>query len=417
MSDIARVVDVSLKTLVSPLAARATEALLPKPTVERLRLGRQWRRWIDSLEPDVLEDLTHAPAAVKRRLFHAHVTLVEIETHAKCNRVCGFCPNSIVDRRRNQQLADAAMLDRVFDQLGSVGYSGQIKVARYSEPLTNFPYLLERIRQARARVPRAELAIVTNTDYLTRDRLDQLRDAGLNVMYLSLYLRTKERWSVSLARRYTRDVATKLGTPVVRESVSSVSVRGELAYDGVALRSSCHDFGEYGTDRGALMEAYTDTARVGPCREPFETFVIDHDGAVMPCCNLRHDFPEHRGFAVGDLADPRTTIFDVYAGRLAAWRQSMVGVGPKAHPCTTCRQRDLPTKLVSRSTSALWRRLRAIGLERWFAPPAPVGEPSASRELVPLGGLPGGSRVSSPLESLEPATLGRQRERYTSTAR
>ena len=38
---------------------------------------------------------------------------------------------------------------------------------------------------------------------------------------------------------------------------------------------------------------------------------MDYTGKVMPCCNLRSDFPEHRDFIVGDLSDGSSSIFDI----------------------------------------------------------------------------------------------------------
>src|SRR5262249_24619160 len=125
-----------------------------------MRARREWKRRVDALTPEFLDDLADAPSAVKRRVFKANVRLVEIETHAKCNRVCSFCPNVIVDRRLNEALTDSELLNRVFQDLGSIEYDGQIKVARYSEPLTNSKYLYEQIAAARRNVPHGQLAIV-----------------------------------------------------------------------------------------------------------------------------------------------------------------------------------------------------------------------------------------------------------------
>ena len=105
-------------------------------------------------------------------MFKANVSRVEIVTHAKCNRICSFCPNVIMDRRLNNSLTDRAMLDRIFGELGSIDYRRQICVARYSEPLANRDYLYGCLASARERVPHAELAITTNTDYLTQSVLD-----------------------------------------------------------------------------------------------------------------------------------------------------------------------------------------------------------------------------------------------------
>jgi len=105
-------------------------------------------------------------------------------------------------------------------------------------------------------------------------------------------------------------------------------------YKTLDLHATCHNWNEYGTDRGGTLEQYIQKERIGPCRDPFETFVIDYTGAVMPCCALRSDLPQGIKFAVGNLSEPGTTIFDIYAGQLSAWRRSLVTFGSKTSPCT-----------------------------------------------------------------------------------
>jgi len=195
---------------ISSVVGKITEALLPSDLVARMREGREWKHLISSLEPQLFDDLSEAPAEVKRYLFKQHISLVEIEAQAKCNRVCSFCPNVIVDRRKNNTLTDAELLDNVFTELGLIDYRKQIKFARYSEPLSNIPYLCERVKSARKLIPNAQLAIVTNTDYLKPIVLDRLCEAGLDKIYMSLYLRRREKWSLELARTYTEKLAKKL---------------------------------------------------------------------------------------------------------------------------------------------------------------------------------------------------------------
>jgi len=108
---------------------------------------------------------------------------------------------------------------------------------------------------------------------------------------------------------------------------------------------------------------------VGPCREPFESFVLDYTGKVMPCCNLRSDFPEHQDFVVGDMLDEDLSIFDIYAGRLAAWRKSMVGFEAKDSPCTTCKHRDLSAASVAPVSMQLKRKVSTL-----------AGVPASARE-------------------------------------
>jgi MoaA/NifB/PqqE/SkfB family radical SAM enzyme len=345
---------------VSRLIARTAETLLPG-MVSRRRERHDWERWVHSLTPELLAELPESAMEVKRRMFQANVTRVEIETHAKCNRICSFCPNVIMDRRMNNTLADAAMLDRVFDELGSIDYQRQICVARYSEPLTNKPYLYDRLASARARTPRAVLAITTNTDYLTAAVLKQLREVGLNTMYMSLYLRDSERWSLELARTYSQRLAKKLGVRIVTQRETPVSVQCTYEYAGVELSSTCHNWDQYGIDRGGLIQIYSEKGRLGPCRDPFQTFVIDYNGTVTPCCCVRSDLTEHSKFLMGDLSLPSASIFDIYAGRLAAWRRSVVSFARKSSPCSSCRHRDIREDLAAPIASLLKDQLSQIG--------------------------------------------------------
>jgi hypothetical protein len=349
------------KRAVSKLVAKSTETLLPAKTVHLLRVGREWRRWVESLTFETLADLADAPDDVKRRVFKAHVQRVEIETHAKCNRICSFCPNVLVDRRLNQTVTPLAILDRIFEQLGSIDYTGQIVVARYSEPLTNRPYLYECLSRARSAVPHAQLCITTNTDYLKKSVLDDLHKTGLNRLYMSIYLRDHEQWSIELARAYTQNLQKKLGARLLTQVETSKNLLAIYDYKGMQLSSTCHDWNQYGNDRGGSLDQYKLSSRVGPCRDPFETFVVDYNGSVMPCCALRSDLPIHRDFVAGDLSSSGASIFDIYTGRLSYWRRSLAAFGEKDFPCATCRHRDLPVELMPSISRHLERQLQRIG--------------------------------------------------------
>src|SRR5713226_9701804 len=85
-------IPIRAKRGLSRLIARITETLLPRDAVDRLRTGREWKRWVDSLTPEILDDLAQASPDVKRQVFKRHVRRVEIETHAKRNRISSFCP-------------------------------------------------------------------------------------------------------------------------------------------------------------------------------------------------------------------------------------------------------------------------------------------------------------------------------------
>jgi Iron-sulfur cluster-binding domain len=368
----------TLSTVLPRLIARTTETLLPAPWLQQIRTKRDWKRWVESLTPELLQELPNSQPELKRQLFKANVLRVEIETHAKCNRVCSFCPNSIMDRRRDETLTDREMLDRVFSELGSIDYNKQICVARYSEPLANRNYLYERMASARSLAPHAELSITTNTDYLTPAVLDRLIEAGLNVIYMSIYLKANERWSSKVAHTYSDRLARKLKVKVETEVETSTTLARTYKYKNLHLRSTCHNWDQFGADRGGIIQIYTKRGRVGPCRNPYDTFIIDHSGSVMPCCNLRSDIAQHRDFIVGDLSVPGTSIFDIYAGRLASWRRGLVSFGAESFPCASCRHRDLPQELLNPIDKQLKQRLHKIDCGDAYRPAHPAPSVAAS---------------------------------------
>lgn len=352
----------------SGIVARASEKVLPASVLSQLRIGREWKLWVRSLTPQILDDQTHAPPDVKRRIFKTYVHRVEIETHAKCNRVCSFCPNVIMDRRQNDTLTDSRMLDRIFQELGSIDYANQLVIARYSEPLANLDYLYDRLAAARRLAPHAKVAITTNTDYLTPVVMERLLTLGLTRIYMSIYLKSKERWTLDVAHGYNNRLVKKLALQLVSSHETPVSLQCTYKYKSLDLHSTCHNWDEYGTDRGGSLDQYIDQERIGPCREPFETFVIDYTGAVMPCCAVRSDLPQGVDFAVGNLSTPGTSIFDIYAGQLSAWRRSLVGFASKTSPCTTCSHRDMPRELVTPIAARIEKHLHRISRHQYFSP-------------------------------------------------
>ena len=90
-------------------------------------------------------------------LFKASVRLIEIEIHSYCNRTCDFCPNSFLDRRSHKTVLDPALYSKIMDDLASIDYRGVITYSRYNEPTSDRPLFIERLREARAKLPNAQL--------------------------------------------------------------------------------------------------------------------------------------------------------------------------------------------------------------------------------------------------------------------
>lgn len=323
-----------------------------------------WRHFVSTLTRDTLE---HDPArdeTSRRRLFKQNVTLVELEPHAYCNRTCSFCPNATIDRLTVKTMIDRTLYEAVLDGLASIDYDHVLRFARYSEPMAH-DHIYELVALARRRLPRAEIDIVTNGDYLKPEWLNRLREAGLSVLRISVYMRRGVAWSVEAARDEIQRLGRRIGIDPNWTDSTATTVGAEFPYRGMTIVAFSHDFDEIGYDRGGLLPQLTERGwvRRSPCFLVFSNFTVDFNGKVMPCCNLRSDHPRHEALVMGDLAGGRQSIFDVYASRIATeWRRSLATVGEKADPCATCKQKALDGPALDELGRTVDARLRTIGV-------------------------------------------------------
>lgn len=289
--------------------------------------------------PEFMELAHFRPATTRdeaRRLFAASVSMVEVELFSYCNRVCWFCPNSSIDRRSQREFMAPAIYHGILDRLAEIDYAGSISYSRYNEPLADRS-ILDRIAEARAAVPRATLHTNTNGDYLTRDYLDALYEAGLRSMNVQIYLGNDERYDHARMRAKLAKVAStlRLDAEVVRDSQDEWLEHRAL-YQDMQLRVYARNFERNGSNRGGTVPVRMHYRRLSPCYSPVNHVYVDYTGKMMPCCNLRSDVETHQDAVVGDLSSG-DDLFSVYGGAaLASWRAALVGFGAKSGHCASC---------------------------------------------------------------------------------
>jgi radical SAM protein with 4Fe4S-binding SPASM domain len=278
---------------------------------------------------------TASPDAA-RQLFKESVEFIEIETFTYCNRVCWFCGNSKIDRRSKNYYMDENLYLKVIQDLSSIDYRGSIAYGRYNEPLSD-RIILTRIRQARELLPNAHLYTHTNGDYLTRELLDELRDAGLNRLRVQAYLGNDDRFSDTAVITRLAQRLRDLGLPFeFTEAHQNALYAARVRYPGMEVTFESRNFDLHGVDRGQTVELAAKHRRISPCLIVFKNVYIDHDGSVVPCCNIRGDEPTHQPYIVDKLT-PENSIFAAYANSvLAEWRKSLFAYGEKEKPCNTC---------------------------------------------------------------------------------
>jgi len=275
------------------------------------------------------------PRGAALRLFKDSVEVVEFETTAYCNRTCSFCPNSFLDRRTVRQMPEDCW-QTILDGLQELDYDGLVVWSRYSEP-TSEERLPARIRQVKQAAPRCRVAINSNGDYLNLPKLADLAAAGLDRLWIDTYFDDAVPPSRDVCVAANEKLLKRIGLTgrLVREDPEYV---WHIEHPTVEITNHIRNAKTLArdmSDRGGLIQLASKTVRQAPCYTVYKHLVIDWDGSVMPCCQLRSDSPQHRQAVVGKIGPDGLDLVSAYAA-LAPWRMGLATYGPKRGPCAGC---------------------------------------------------------------------------------
>jgi hypothetical protein len=292
------------------------------------------------------------PQGEGTRLFKSYVELVEVETTSYCNRTCSFCPNSFIDRRSEKLVMPEATWQVILSGLREVDYNGTFVWSRYSEPLSE-RRVLDRIREVREAAPQARICMNSNGDYLDSDYLVALEGAGLDRLWIDIYIPDEETYDLEIANKYLDKFSERVKrrcivvgtTPELSSRVESSIMEMRAHVRNVAVMKAM-DL----SDRGGLIQIARETLRESPCYAPYKHLVIDWDGSVVICCQLRSDSPAHKRAVVGKIGSDGVGLVDAYV-RLAEWRASLRAYGRKKGPCATCNVAEYKSTRLTRTLS------------------------------------------------------------------
>lgn len=272
-----------------------------------------------------------------RRLFSRFVDQVEIENHNFCNRVCWFCPNSIIDRRSRLHLMPESVFQRILSDLAEIDYAGALTWSRYHEALAD-ESIYERIARARRALPRAQLVVVSNGDYMVCSTLPRLESTGVNRLAIDLYLPDGKERDPRARKKVLSQFERRTGLELEASDQNGWLIRNTAVKATVEI--PCYAPESIST-RGGLVatpkrESYR---RRAVCLAVVRHIVIDYDGKAVLCCQTRSDSSRHASAAIGDLARPDYGLFHLYRD-LGAARRALLAPGANGGVCTTCDVRD-----------------------------------------------------------------------------
>lgn len=272
-----------------------------------------------------------------KSLFARGVQRVEIETHSYCNRRCNYCPNVVGDRLGENKQISPEHWQMVVSNLQEIDYAHNLVFQSYNEPLADRS-IHDRLKEARAALPKARLMIYSNGDYLNQSYLAELAEAGLNYIHVSIHTKYNGKYSDVDALNQISKLVKRLQCNIKYESIKQGEfVIAKIPHAKIEIEVRAINYFQHGNDRGGLVEGVRKlTSRTSPCHFPFAHFYMGFSGNIIPCCHIRSDVDEHAKYRYGNLSD-FGSIFEAYAGQVATgWRRHLISLEPKAAPCDTC---------------------------------------------------------------------------------
>ncbi|RDU66960.1 radical SAM protein [Helicobacter didelphidarum] len=258
----------------------------------------------ETLKTRILELTTPISDIQKQKdILKRNLMLVEIEIASFCNRKCYFCPNSFVDRSNNIELDEGIYL-KILGNLKEIDYDKGLNFHRFNEPLANKELILKRVKQARSYLPKARFTIFTNGDYLTREYLDLLADAGINNMIMSYYFPKTQEFDRLSLKDSMQKMGKKLGleSTIIQDDNARYALR--LIYESINITYQAWNPKEIACSRASSVKVRSSRAKPNlesSCYQSSLALYIDYNGLMMPCCNTRSDVDLHKDMILGDL--------------------------------------------------------------------------------------------------------------------
>lgn len=266
---------------------------------------------------------------------------VHLETFAKCNAACNFCPYPKIERQ-GARMSDE-LLEKVITDLREIPrqLSFMLSPFKVNEPFLDkrlFP-LLESVNR---NLPNANLTLTTNASPLTAEKIEQLRSIrNIGYVWISFNDHREKEYEETMQLPYKRTLERidmlhreMLRQPLPFRVVVSRVSDGDREADNAFcqwVRQRYPRFAPGVTTRGDwLGEVSTDTGAVPnvPCMRWFEISIMA-DGRVAHCC-----MDGMGKWSVGDVREH--SVLEIYNSHdYRALRERTVS-RRFAEPCNSC---------------------------------------------------------------------------------
>lgn len=229
---------------------------------------------------------------------------VEINSIDLCNRSCSFCPHSSVETYPNKKLKMSLdTITAIATQLSEFNYSNRVSFVGFGEPFLNknLSIYIQTIKSFNPSIKWLE--VNTNGDFITRNKVEDLANAGCTHLTISMY---------------DYDITEKIS---------------ELLYGVDIILTFKHLYNHETIALVNRKEIVNDTIYLGlsrQCYVPFYKMFIDWNGDVLLCNN---DWGRE---SIIDNINNRS-IKDIWMGdTLFTYRKLLYEYNRSLVPCNKC---------------------------------------------------------------------------------
>ena len=123
---------------------------------------------------------------------------VYIETHTACPHRCSYCTNGYDASRLPVKRMSEEVFEMALFRLKEMDWTGVVGFQRVNEPLLE-PRLARFVRQTRQTLPKAYIRTNTAAQKLTREKMVELIDAGIDKLVITQHEWVDQEWKDRVA--------------------------------------------------------------------------------------------------------------------------------------------------------------------------------------------------------------------------
>ena len=258
-------------------------------------------------------------------------TWIELSLIDACNRKCVFCPKSNESVAPDTfQKMSKLIIDKIHDDLNSLGFKGIISLAGYGEPLLhkNINYIVEKLSRV------ADVEIITNGDPLSSKKLQELYISKASKVLVSMYDGPEQ------IKKF-KDLTKRANVP------EEIIILRDRWYD------KQNDYGVKLTNRAGTVDTgeQEPTNKYTTCYYPTYQLLIDWNGDVFLC---PQDW--QRRVTMGNIM--QESIKEIWVGKtISKFRKNLLEGKRCNKPCSDCNANGT---LLGKDHAKQWKSLYKI---------------------------------------------------------